>query len=307
MILMAFATANAQQDAQYTQFMNNKLSLNPGYAVNTDYACISCLHRSQWMGIDGAPVSQSLNARFPVLKKNVGFGLSVNHDQIGPTNSWSFSGIYAYRFKINEKASLGVGLQGTLRRYQVKWNETTTIQSGDGLIPTNEESKMIPNVGVGLYYYTSNYYVGLSMPHILNGDLTMFDGSGGNTDFSREELHTYLMAGMVFKLTNVIKLKPAFLFKHVPDTPLDLDVHASLIFFDTFWAGLTYRMGGSYDSIGESIDAILQLQATKAIRIGIAYDFTLSKLRDYTDGSFEVSLQYCLNPGNERLTNPRFF
>ena len=308
-LLCCFAAVslNAQQDAQYTQWMFNKLSLNPGYAVGTDYGCISCLHRSQWVGLEGAPTSQSLNARLPMLQKNAGFGVSVNHDKIGPANSWSFSGIYAYRFRINAKHSLGIGLQGTLRRYQVDWASTTTIQSGDGLVPMGNDSKVIPNFGIGLYYYTKDYYLGVSMPHILSGDLTMFDGPNGNSDFAREETHLFVMGGMVFDLTDAVKLKPSFLFKYVEDTPLDLDVNASFIFFDTFWAGLSYRMGGSYTSFGESLDLILQLQATKNIRVGFSYDFTLSKLKDYNNGTYEIVLDYCMNPGNERLTNPRFF
>ena len=304
---ICFTAVYGQQDAQYTQFMFNKLSLNPGYAVSTDYACISCLHRSQWTGLDGAPTSQSLNARLPMLKRNVGFGISVNHDVIGPTNSWSFSGIYAYRFRINEKHSLGIGLQGTLRRYQVDWDETSTIQSGDGLVPTGIQSKMIPNVGIGLYYYTQDYYLGVSMPHILEGDLTMYDGPAGNSDFSREETHLFIMGGIIFRISDAVKFKPAFLLKYVQDTPLDLDLNGSFIFFDKFWAGLSYRMGGSYDSFGESLDLLLQLQATQNIRVGLSYDFTLSKLKDYNNGTYEFVLDYCLNPGNERLTNPRFF
>ena len=307
LLTTCFLTAYAQQDAQYTQFMFNKLALNPGYAVSTDYACISGLHRSQWTGLDGAPTSQSLNARFPMLKRNVGFGLSINHDVIGPTNSWSVSGIYAYRFRINEKHSLGIGLQGTIRRYQVDWTETTTIQSGDGLVLDGAQSKMIPNVGIGLYYYTKDYYLGVSMPHILEGDLTMYDGPAGNSDFSREETHLFIMGGIVLRITDAVKFKPAFLLKYVDDTPLDLDLNGSFIFFDKFWAGLSYRMGGNYDGFGESLDLILQLQATKNIRVGFSYDFTLSKLRDYNNGTYEFVIDYCLNPGNERLTNPRFF
>jgi len=306
-LLLSAMGLSAQQDAQYTQWMFNKLSLNPGYAVGTDYGCVSCLHRSQWVGLEGAPTSQSLNVRMPMLQRNAGLGLSVNHDKIGPTNSWSFSGIYAYRFRINEKHSLGVGLQGTLRRYQVDWASTTTIQSGDGLVPMGNDSKVIPNFGVGLYYYTKDYFLGVSMPHILSGDLTMFDGPNGNSDFAREETHLFIMGGIVFEMTDAVKFKPSFLIKYVEDTPFDLDVNASFIFFDTFWAGLSYRLGGDNSSFGESIDLILQLQATKNIRVGFSYDFTLSKLKDYNNGTYELVLDYCLNPGNERLTNPRFF
>ncbi len=305
--MISVLSLTAQQDAQYTQWMFNKLSLNPGYAVSSDHACGSALHRSQWVGLEGAPVSQSLNIRVPFTGKNVGVGLSINHDKIGPTNSWTVSGIYAYRFDFGNNRHLGVGLQGTVRSYRVNYTETLTIQSGDGSIPTTNETRTIPNFGAGLYYYTPKFFIGLSAPHLLQGDLSFFNDGSNNTDFSREETHAFLMAGAVFDLNDVLKLKPSLLFKYVKDAPFDADLHASLIFYDTFWAGLTYRLGGIANSPGESLDIVLQLQLSRAIRLGFAYDFTLSKVRDYSDGTFEVVLDYCLNPGNDRLTNPRFF
>ena len=307
MFMLTSMGAIAQQDAQYTQWMFNKLSLNPGYAVSSDHACASVLHRSQWVGLEGAPTSQSFNVRVPLTGKNVGLGLSINHDKIGPTNSWQFNGIYAYRFDFDNDHKLGIGLQGSIRNYRVKFSETTALQTGDGQLSTADESRMIPNFGIGLYYYTPKYFIGLSIPHLLEGDLTFFNNQQSNTDFSREERHAFLMAGVVFDLNDAIKLKPSLLLKYVKDTPFDADLHASLIFYDTFWAGLTYRMGGIGNSVGESLDVVLQLQLSRAIRLGFAYDFTLSKVRDYSDGTFEVVLDYCLNPGNDRLTNPRFF
>jgi len=307
LLMIPLAGIIAQQDAQYTQWMFNKLSINPAYAASSDYACISCLHRSQWVGLEGAPVSQSLNLRVPLYKKNVGLGLSINHDQIGPTNSWQFSGIYAYRFNFENQHKLSVGLQGSVRSYRVKYSETEALESGDGLLPTADQNRMIPNFGVGLYYYTPKFFVGLSAPRLLEGDLSFFKDGSNNTDFAREELHGFLMAGAVFELNDAIKLKPSLLFKYVKDAPFDADLHASLIFYDIFWAGLTYRLGGIGDSGGESLDMVLQLQLSRAIRLGFAYDFTLSKVREYSDGTFEVVLDYCLNPGNDRLTNPRFF
>ena len=111
-ILFSFQL-NAQQDAQYTQFMFNKLSLNPAYVVAQDYTCISCLHRSQWVGFDGAPTSQSANLSIPFSNRNIGVGLSVNRDVIGPTKSVGASLIYGYRIQMNE-GNLGIGLQLSL-------------------------------------------------------------------------------------------------------------------------------------------------------------------------------------------------
>lgn len=296
-----------QQDAQYTQFMFNKLSLNPGYAVANETACISCLHRSQWVGLEGAPTSQSLNARIPMFKKRIGLGFSINHDQIGPTNSWNFSMIYAYKVPI-AGGNLGLGLQGTLRSYAVRFTQTEAGVSGDATIPDTDFRKTLPNFGAGLYYQNEHFYIGLSIPHFLNGDLTAFEYLGGNSDFGREENHNYLMAGVLFRLSERIKLKPAMLLKQVKNAPIDLDFNTNIIFFDRLWVGATYRLGGLKNDIGESVDFMLQYQFTDAFKIGVAYDYTLSKVRTVNSGTYELVMEYCINgPNRGMLTNPRFF
>jgi len=163
--------------------------------------------------------------------------LSINHDKIGLTNSWTVSGIYAYKFDFGNSRKLGVGLQGTLRSYSVNYSETSAIQSGDGTLRITDQTRTIPNFGVGLYYYSPRYFVGVSVPHILEGDLSFFDDGSGNTDFSREETHAFLMAVALFKLNDALKLKPSILFKFVADAPFDADLNASFIFMTSFELG----------------------------------------------------------------------
>lgn len=306
-LLCTFLRIEAQQDAQYTQWMFNKLSLNSGYAASEDDVCFSALHRSQWVGIEGAPRNQSFNARVPFRGRNIALGLSVNHDAVGPTNSWTVSGIYAYKFDFGQGRKLSAGLRATARSYRINFSETSAITSGDGGIPATDQTQTIPNFGAGLYYYTSKYYIGFSAPRLLGNRLIYFNELSENSDFSREEVHTYLMAGAVLTLNSKLKLKPSILFKYVKDAPIDLDIHTSIIFYDIFWAGLTYRFGGFEGSIGESIDLVLQLQVNKKIRAGFAYDYSLTKIRDTSSGTFELVLDYCLKSDDTNLTNPRFF
>ena len=305
--LLPLLSLVAQQDAQYTQWMFNKLSLNPAYAVHGDDACFSALHRSQWVGLEGAPTSQSFNGRIPFKGRNVGIGLSVNHDVVGPTNSWTVSGIYAYRFNFGNGRNLSLGLQATARSYRVNFTETTTITPGDGHLPTTDQTRTIPNFGAGIYYYTPKFFIGLSAPRILESDLSFFDDGLNNSDFSREEVHNYFMTGAVFELNQALKLKPSLLVKYVKDAPIDIDLHTSIIFYDKFWTGATYRIGGFDGSIGESIDLVFQFQINNQIRIGFAYDHTLTKVKTTNDGTFELVLDYCLKSDNSNLTNPRFF
>jgi len=296
----------AQQEAQFTQFMYNKLTLNPAYAGSAERPCISCIHRSQWMGLEGAPSSQALNFHLPMFKKRVGLGASILHDKIGPTNSYSFSLMYAYRMQIG-KGNLSVGLKGTLRSYQIAWEGLRTTHEGDGRIPMENVSRVFPNFGVGVYYENNKFFAGLSVPNLLNNDLSYAHFSN-NTDFGKEFRHSYLMAGYLFEISKKLKFKPAVLAKYVANSPFDLDLNATFIFMDKIWLGTSYRLGGNANSgIGESIDFLMQYQLTKAIRAGISYDFTLSDIKDYTSGTVEIQLEYCIQPKDERWTNPRFF
>lgn len=309
-LLFVVVKGYAQQEAQYTQFMYNKLALNPAYAGSAEMPCISCIHRSQWLGFEGAPTSQVLNFQMPAFRKKVGLGASIAHDKIGPTNSYTASLMYAYRLKM-EMGTLSIGMRGTLRSYQVKWSELDATHSGDTDIPIGTTSRIFPNFGAGVYFDAERFYVGLSMPNMLNNDLSYSTSISSNTDFGVARQHIYLMAGYLFDVGDNVKFKPAALLKYVSNAPLDLDLNATFIFMEKIWGGLSYRLGGdSVRGIGESIDLLLQYQINNEIRAGIAYDFTLSKIREASSGTVELQLHYCINKRqkeNQRLTNPRFF
>jgi len=303
--VFCFFGSYAQQEAQYTQFMYNKLTLNPAYAGSAGAPCISCIYRSQWIGFDGAPVSQVLNFHSPFFSKRVGFGISLSHDNIGPTDSYNLGMMYAYRMKLN-KGTLSIGLRGSIHSYSVDYASLTTIEGGDDDIPERNTLTVMPNFGTGVYYENKKLYAGISIPNLLENDLSSATVDElRNSDSHR---HFYFMAGYVLELGSKTKFKPAALMKVVKNTPVDLDINGTFIFMDKFWIGASYRMGGdSFNSIGESIDLLAQYQIAPSIRVGAAYDFTLSKLRNYSDGSIEVQLQYCIHPKHNKLTNPRFF
>lgn len=306
LLMFVFIGGYAQQEAQYTQFMYNKLALNPAYAGSSEVPCFSCIHRSQWVGFEGAPTSQVLNFHIPFFKNRVGIGASISHDKIGPTNSWDAKLMYAYRIPVGS-GNLGIGLQGSLKGYQVRFDETSATHSGDDGIPTASTTRILPNFGAGLYYNTPKFYMGLSMPTILKGDLS-YDEYSSDADFGVEQTHIYLMAGYLFEISDVVKFKPAFLAKSTANAPFDLDVNGTFIFLDKFWTGLSYRLGGNLgNSFGESIDLTFQYQISKSIRAGLAYDFSLTKIRAYNSGTFEIFLEYCMKYNDNRLTNPRFF
>ncbi|HFA48562.1 MAG TPA: type IX secretion system membrane protein PorP/SprF [Bacteroidetes bacterium] len=297
----------SQQGVQYTQFMFNKLAFNPAYAGSHEVPCISAIHRSQWVGLEGAPVSQALNFHTPLFGKRVGMGVSVQHDKIGPTDAYSVNLSYAYRMKIEEN-TLSIGLQGSMRSYSVDFSETESVIQNDVAVMEGNARRMLPNFGVGVYYLAEAFYVGVSAPYILNNDISLYETAiSDNTDFSVEETHFYAMAGLKVNINDKVKFKPSLMYKQVKAAPADLDINGTFVFGDRLGVGATYRLGGVRNSVGESVDFMMYLQFEGGFKIGAAYDLGLSEVRKFNSGSFEVMVEKCLKSKDNRLTNPRFF
>lgn len=302
LLLVLIATGlQAQQNPQYTQFMFNKLYFNPAYAGSKRVSSLSLLYRQQWAGMDGAPRTQTFNFHAPLLKERLGLGLSVTNDAIGLTNMWNVEGSYSYRIPVNEDAFFSAGLRTSIRSIQMRWDQADPTQLLDNTIPGAESSKIVPNFGFGLYYDNPNFYVGFSIPHLINSNIDFTEGTATASIEPRLERHYYLMGGLILDLTPNIKFKPAAMIKAVARSPLDLDVNASFLFYEKFWAGLTFRLG-------ESIDGVIQYVFSKRFRLGLAYDFPTNRLRQFNQGSFEVFVEYNFVMRQDlKLHNPRFF
>ncbi|HHS95924.1 MAG TPA: type IX secretion system membrane protein PorP/SprF, partial [Phaeodactylibacter sp.] len=239
LMLMA-KVLSAQQEAQYTQFMFSKIALNPAVAGSTETGCLSVIHRSQWVGLEGAPTSQMINFQKPFFARKVGFGMSLSHDAIGPTKVWTYRMMYSYRIALGAH-HLAIGLQGGLKRYALRLSDEVRTHEGDEAIAMGSHAKILPNIGMGLYLQSDNYFLGLSMPNVLKGDLTFYDSGLQNSDISREEQYFYLMGGLVLDLAYHIKFKPAVLVKYNAHAPVVADLNASIIFLEKLWIGATYR------------------------------------------------------------------
>lgn len=296
--------AYAQQGVQYTAFMFNKLAFNPAYAGSHECPCLTAIHRSQWIAFPGSPNSQTANFHTPFLNNRVGFGLSLQRDQIGPTNSYWGSMSYAYRMNFKKKGTLSIGLSASMRSYNVDFTNSRAINPNDVAIMNGQYNKILPNLGAGIYYLHDKFYAGISVPYVIGNDLT-FSQITNNSDFGVEEPHWYAMAGL--KLGNdKVAFKPAAMIKYVEDAPLDLDLNVTAVFFNTIGIGGTYRLGGFDFSGGDSFDALLHLNFNK-FKIGATYDMSLSEVREFSSGTFEVFLEYCMKGNDKKLTNPRFF
>jgi type IX secretion system PorP/SprF family membrane protein len=284
----------AQQEERYSQFMLNKLGINPAYAGTQGGITLSSLVRSQWLGLDGAPETQLLSFSVPVWNQNIGLGANIVRQTIGVSSNYSMETSYSYRLRA-PRGYLHIGLQTSLRMLRTDFAQLKGTQpiSQDQAVPSNIQSKLVPNFGVGLYYDSENFYIGLSTPRLLKSNIDLSDDQG---PISKEVQHLYLMTGFVIPVGENASLQPNILFRYVKSAPVEADINLTLIFLDKFSVGASYRPGGSRDrGLGESISLLTSAQLSDKILFGIAYDMTLTELRNYTDGTVEGVLRFTVS------------
>ena len=297
MLLFSFDGV-AQQDPMYTQYMYNTLSVNPAYAGSRDALSLTGLFREQWIGIDGAPSTQSFVMHSPIYSDNMGLGLSVVNDRIGPIHQTMLFADYSYSIQTTDNAKLAFGLKAGVNLLQADLTGLRSTQSGDQAI-YNVDNRLLPNVGVGVYYYSDKGYVGLSAPKLLQQRIASYDN--GNLTQDVERRHYFLIGGYVFDLSESIKFKPSFLVKAVQGAPLSVDLSGNFFFNDKLGIGLAHRFDDSFSGL-------LQYYVTPQFRIGYAYDFTMTELRHYNSGSHELMVGYDFNfIDDTRIRSPRFF
>jgi type IX secretion system PorP/SprF family membrane protein len=300
---------SAQQEEQYTQFMYHKMGFNPAYAGVPETGCFSILAREQWMGFDGAPSSQLVTFNMPLTSAGIGIGATLGRHTIGFEERIHAEVDYAYRINVGAGGRLGFGLSTSVRLHRVDYNQADPIQAAnlDGSIPVGVQSKYLPNFGAGIYYNNPTFYVGLSAPRLIENNIDLANDA---TILSREVRHIFAMGGVLFPLGEKLKLQPQVLLKLVKGAPFDADTNINLIFNDRLYTGISYRIGGSSQTgIGESASALFGMEINRNLKFGLAYDFTLSELRDYTGGSLELVIQYCLQGRSEgeSILSPRMF
>jgi len=303
LVLTWCMVGNAQQDAQYTQYMYNTLSINPAYAGSRGVLSITALYRAQWLGLDGAPTTQTLNFHSPAGKR-VGVGLSVINDEIGngTRQETFFDGSVSYTILLSKsrKLSFGIKAGGHLLNLDFSKLAGFTDEQGSGnLVDINK--KFSPNFGAGVYYHTDNFYLGFSIPNFLETE--HFDGSGMSTSYlARERISYYLLSGYIFDLNANLRFKPTVLLKMVTGAPLQVDFSANFLVNSKLLLGAAYRLDASFS-------ALAGFQITDRFLLGLAYDREITELGNtsFNDGSFEVFLRFELFNNTNRAVTPRFF
>lgn len=292
-LFLVFGTIqnNAQQDPQYTNYMFNTLSVNSAYAGSRGHLSVTALHRTQWVGIDGAPQTQSLTVESPI-GKNLGLGVAFVHDKLGPSRELFFDANLSYTLKLNDKSRLSFGMKGGGRLLNVDLFDGFQNQPDVASI----NNKFLPTIGAGIYWRNNKTYLGLSVPNFLTD--RHFDRNVNAV--SAERLHYFIIGGKVFDLSDNVKFKPAFLGKFVSGAPAIVDLSANFMFHKTLRVGVAYRWDDSFSGL-------LGINISPRLLLGYAYDATTTRLGDFNSGTHEVMLRYELITKEKQLKSPRFF
>lgn len=299
LMAMPMVMVYGQQDAQYTQYMYNTVSVNPGYAGSRGHISIAALHRSQWIGLDGAPTTQTFNIHSPIGYRGVGLGLSIVNDKIGPTSETNLDIDFSYTVYTSTEGRLSFGLKASAHLLDIQFSQLDEYGIDD-LLQQDIDNKFSPNLGAGIYYHTDKFYAGLSVPRFLQ--TSHFASSGTSASTAKEQMNFYFITGYVWNLNPLLKFKPTLLTKVVRGAPLQVDLSANFMLNDKFILGAGYRWDAA-------LSGMAGFQISNKFLIGIAYDRETTELGSaaFNDGSFEVILRYDFISTKGKVKSPRFF
>ena len=242
--LLNVKNISAQQEPQFTHFMDNMLYYNPGYAGSREMLSLSGVHRQQWVGVEGAPMTQTFSIHSPLRYKSAGLGLSVLNDKAGPINqSWINGSIsYSLRFKKGD-GRLSFGLNGGVNLLNGNLSTLFVNDENDQSLMIDHKNYALPILGGGVYYHSKHFFAGASCPKV-------FESFGTNMN-SRyvDQRHYYAMVGGYLNLSRMLKLRPGILFKFTENAPFALDINLSLIVYDKLWIGANYRLQESFGGV----------------------------------------------------------
>ena len=297
-LAIAITETKAQQDPQYTQYMYNMSVVNPAYAGSKETVSGGMLYRQQWVGIEGAPTTGTFFMHSPV-GRNVGLGLSIISDKIGPVEENNLYADFSYTLNLGGEHKLAFGLKAGATMHKIDFNfVSTTLPDQDPLDPffSGNPNNTFLNIGSGVFYYTDKYYVAFSVPNMLKSKYLDYDGKQYGTNV----LHYFLTGGYVFDINPNLKFKPFAMIKTSINAPVSLDLSTNFMLYDKFEMGATYRLE---DSFG----AMINVAVSPTLRIGYAYDRVVSNIGDVSPSSHEVILLYDLNFPKKVSRSPRYF
>ena len=296
LVLISYMDLKAQQDPQYTQYMYNMNVINPAYAGSKESISFGLLYRKQWVNIDGAPATFTFSGDTPV-GNNVGVGLSIIADKVGPVTEQNVYGDFSYSLKLGETQRLSFGLKAgiTFNKVGLYDIQSSLPDPSEGVFGTDINDSSL-NLGAGLFYHTKKYYASFSIPNMIKSAHLDFNGKQYGSDVS----HYFLTAGYVFDVNDDLKFKPSFMLKSAFNVNPSLDLSTNFLYKEKIEIGATYRLE-------ESFGAIINFAVTPELRIGYAYDHVVSDLKVTSTSSHEIILLYDLFFQKKVSRSPRFF
>ncbi|RYE36969.1 MAG: type IX secretion system membrane protein PorP/SprF [Sphingobacteriaceae bacterium] len=308
-----FLKVSAQQNAQYSQYIFNGLYINPASAGAKEDFYVHSFYRSQWTGVNGAPQSFSVAADGTINDERVGLGLLLAKDKLGAQSTLAAYANYAYRLQLGaEGQHLSFGLGAGLVQSAIDGSKLNGIQEGDNVVPVGTQSTILPDARAGVLYTTNSFFAGFSADNLvakyLNRDKSLL--------VPIPQPHFYLTAGTLFFLNDDTKIKPSFLLKNASGSATTLDLNTFFILGERTWIGGTYRSSlnlfsknksGSFQN-GNALVAQVEIFATSKLRIGYAFDYSLTAYSGFGNGSHEISLGiYLSKKGTQNFTTSSYF
>lgn len=287
--------ATAQQDALYSSYRFNPLALNPGYAGSRDAISVVLLHRSQWVGIDGAPMTQSLAIHSPIGNTNLAIGFNAAHDQIGPTNNLMGFLTLAYHLPL-KKGKLSFGLKGGVYDGIFHFNQLNFNQA-DPYESSGTVHSVVPSFDFGVYYYTDYFFAGAAVSHMTKHQFKYENVPTNNEQYL--DRHYNLMVGGAIPVHPNVVLKPSLKAQYVYGAPFTFDVNFSTLLYKKVWVGVSYRFHNS-------VVFLTEWNITDFMRVGYAFDLAFNDLIHYNRGTHEIFLGFDFNLKTKKIISPRY-
>ncbi len=288
----------SQNQPSFTQYMNNEVLINPAYTGSHDALSLGGVYRSQWSGVEGAPVTQSLVVHTPLRNKKMGIGITILTDHIGVYNKNEIYLNYAYRI-LMKKSVLSFGLLGGVESVRELYSNTKTTQAQDKQFMYDSPQYIVPNFGFGIYYYRSNFYVGISVPRLMNSQF--YDKQNKIiAKIDPNNFTYYTVLGYIINVNENFKLKPTLMIKNISGAPLQSEITMLSFIKNALWLGVAYRSQ-------HTIAGIIGLQFTPQFKVGYSYDYILSDIQKYHLSTHEIHISYVFKYDKSKRANPRLF
>lgn len=299
-LLQATAQVFGQRDPVYSQYMFDKVLINPAYAGSSNWIVGSLKYRNHLMGIEGAPQTNLFTFHAPIQKKSMGVGLKAIYDQTAVTNTLTISGIYSFHLGFGN-GKLSFGLEGGMVYSSTGYQKLIRHDPDDPSIPETLETAIVPDASFGIYYQSEKYYAGAALYHMFSSKLLMPESA--NTEMIQLEKTAYLFGGYILDVSKTFALEPGGLLKYAPGAPLQADLNLNLIYNERITLGGSYRMGGT-------AAVLLKVDVTEGIRIAYSYDLNFSALSNVSSGSHEIMISFgrkLLPPAVKTEVHPRYY